>query len=204
MPKWDGFRALAFRDGRDVEIQSRHGRPFARYFPELTDALRALPEHRFAVDGEIVVAGPAGFDFPALMARLHPSASRVERFREETPVSFLAFDLVALDDEDLRPVPFVGRRTLLERLLAGAERPLLLTPVTDDVDVAAQWLERHTGAAIDGVVAKRRDLPYEPARTRRRKRDASGRTRRRRAAARAPAAGAARTRPRPPCPVPEP
>src|SRR3712207_134627 len=105
-PKWDGFRCLVFRDGADVDLRSRNDRPLARYFPELVEALLALPAERFALDGEIVVASAAGFDFPALMARLHPSRSRVDRLREETPASLVLFDALALGGDDLRARPF--------------------------------------------------------------------------------------------------
>ena len=161
-PKWDGFRALGFRDGPEVDIRSRHGRPLARYFPELVDALLALPAGAFVLDGEIVLVGPGGFDFPALMSRLHPTPSLVERLRRETPSSFIAFDLLAAGDEVLLSTPFEERRARLERLLAPARPPLFVTPVTADADVAAGWLERFRGAGVDGVVAKQRTLAYEP------------------------------------------
>ena len=155
-PKWDGFRALVFRDGGEVDIQSRHGRPLSRYFPELVEAFAALPAERFVVDGEIVVLGPEGSDFPALMARLHPTASRVQRLSRETPSSFVAFDLLAVEDDDLRERPFAERRARLERVLAE-QGPLSRTPITADVDTASAWLRRY-----EGIVAKRRDLTYEP------------------------------------------
>jgi ATP-dependent DNA ligase len=158
-PKWDGFRALGFRDGDDVELQSRHGRPLGRYFPELTDALGSLAERRFVLDGEIVAVREDELDFPALMARLHPTASRVERLRRETPASFVAFDLLAAAGESLLSAPFHERRARLEELLADAPPPLAVTPATADVELAARWLER-----FEGVVAKARDLPYEPGR----------------------------------------
>lgn len=163
-PKWDGFRCLAFAArGGEVDLRSRNQRPLARYFPELVEALRALP--RAAVlDGEIVVAGARGFDFSALLSRLHPSASRVARLSRETPASYVVFDLLSDGDEDLRPRSFGERRARLEALLAGARPPLHLTPATRDPSVARAWLERSRGAGIDGVVAKRRDLPYEPGR----------------------------------------
>ena len=161
-PKWDGFRCLAFRCGDEVDMRSRHDRPLARYFPEVVAALRAVPQERFSLDGEIVVAGATGFDFPALMARLHPAASRVRRLAAETPAALVAFDLLALGGYDLRPAPFGERRERLAGLLAGGGPPLHLTPATDDADTAAGWLERFAGGGIDGVVAKRRDLPYEP------------------------------------------
>ncbi len=156
-PKWDGFRALVFREPGQLDIRSRHGRPLARYFPELVDALARQAVERFVVDGEIVVLGGRGSDFPALMARLHPTASRVERLRRETPASFVAFDAVAIGNDDLREKPFVERRSILEALLDGADPPLFLTPITDDVETASGWLDRY-----EGVVAKHRGLTYEP------------------------------------------
>jgi ATP-dependent DNA ligase len=155
-PKWDGFRCLAFRDGEEVDLRSRNQRPLARYFPELVEALLRLPVDQFVVDGEIVIAG----DFEALLRRLHPAASRVERLSRETPASFVAFDLIACGGEDLRGYPFLQRRRRLEDLFAGAEPPLLLTELTDDEQRAAEWLD--AGQGIDGVVAKHRDLRYEP------------------------------------------
>jgi ATP-dependent DNA ligase len=163
-PKWDGFRCLAFvSPPREVDLRSRNQRPLARYFPELVEALRTLP--RAAVlDGEIVVSGPQGFDFPALLSRLHPSATRVARLRREAPAMLVAFDLAADGDEDLCSRPFEERRARLEALLAGAPAALRLTPATRDVAVARRWLARLPGPGIDGVVAKRRDLPYAPGR----------------------------------------
>jgi ATP-dependent DNA ligase len=161
-PKWDGFRCLCFREGDAVDLRSRHDRPLARYFPEVVEGLLELPAERFVLDGEIVLLSPGGFDFTALMARLHPAASRVERLRRETPAHLIAFDLVALGDEDLRPRPFEERRALLEGLLAGPPASVRITPITQDPAVAAAWLERFEGAGIDGVVAKRSDLRYEP------------------------------------------
>ncbi|HEX2273211.1 MAG TPA: ATP-dependent DNA ligase [Acidimicrobiales bacterium] len=163
-PKWDGFRCLAFRDGDHVELYSRNDRPLARYFPELGEALLALAESRFVMDGEIVVRGADGVDFGALMLRLHPSPSRVARLRAETPGSFVAFDLLALAGTDLRPAPFAERRAHLTEVVAGAPPSLLLTPITDDVEVAARWLERFAGGGIDGVVAKDPGAPYQAGR----------------------------------------
>src|ERR671933_1150643 len=139
-PKWDGFRALAFRDGADVELQSRNLNPFGRYFPELTEALLELSRPRFVLDGEIVISEQAGFDFGALLKRVPPARSRVERLRLETPAAFVAFDLVAEDDDDLRRTPFADRRRRLERLLVEARPPLLITPLTSDPEVASTWL----------------------------------------------------------------
>ncbi len=160
-PKWDGFRALAFRDGDAVELQSRHGRPLARYFPEIVEALLELETPRFVIDGEVVVAGSDGLDFPALMARLHPVESRVERLRRETPARLVAFDLLALGDDSLLAKPFSERRARLESL-AGHEGAVVLTPVTEDPELAAAWLDRFAGGGVDGVVAKDRGLPYQP------------------------------------------
>jgi ATP-dependent DNA ligase len=155
-PKWDGFRCLAFRDGDEVDLRSRNQRPLARYFPELVEALRGLPRESFVLDGEIVVPG----DFEALLRRLHPAASRVERLSRETPASFMAFDVLASGVDDVRAEPFVRRRRLLEDLLGSAEPPLVLSELTKDEDRAARWLDSRNG--IDGVVAKHRDLRYEP------------------------------------------
>src|SRR5215218_9107239 len=161
-PKWDGFRCLVFRQDRDVDLRSRNDRPLGRYFPELVVELTGLGEDRLVLDGEIVVSGPAGYDFDSLLSRVHPAASRVERLSRETPARFIAFDLLARGDEDLRAKPFATRREALERLLADARPPLHLSPVTDDVETARDWLEHHQGAGIDGVIVKQREQPYEP------------------------------------------
>ncbi len=158
-PKWDGFRCLAFVDGDDVDLRSRHGRPLTRYFPELVAALRGLAAGACVLDGEIVAAGEPDFD--ALLLRLHPAASRVERLAHEAPAAFVAFDLVALGDDDLREEPFVRRRALLEELLAGAAAPIRLTPATDDPRRADAWLARFVGHGVDGVMAKQADAPYQ-------------------------------------------
>jgi ATP-dependent DNA ligase len=160
-PKWDGFRCLASVRGGGVDLRSRHGRPFARYFPELVAALASLGRD-CVLDGEVVVVGGGAFDFAALLARLHPAASRVERLAGETPATFIAFDLLADGADDLAAAPFRERRARLERLLAAAPGPLRATPVTADVAVAREWLARATGGGIDGVVAKRPELPYAP------------------------------------------
>ncbi|MFL5839981.1 MAG: ATP-dependent DNA ligase [Thermoleophilaceae bacterium] len=160
-PKWDGFRCLAFRNGDDVDLRSRNDRPFARYFPELVDALKHLRPERFVLDGELIVSSEDHFDFNALMARLHPAASRAAELALSTPACFVAFDVVAIGDEDLRAEAFTVRRERLERLLASAGEGVQLTPLTDDPVAARRWLEE-SGPAIDGVVAKRRDQPYSP------------------------------------------
>ncbi len=163
-PKWDGFRCVAVRSGDGVELYSRNRRPFARYFPELVEALAGLPESSFVLDGEIVVRAGDGLDFEALMLRLHPAASRVATLRAETPASFVAFDLLTAGGRDLRNAPFSERRRSLTELLAGVPSPIILTPATADRGVAAQWLERFTGGGIDGVVAKEEQSPYEAGR----------------------------------------
>ena len=139
-PKWDGFRAIVFRGGGDVFIQSRDLRPFDRYFPELHDVfLDTLPDG-CVVDGEIVIATPAGLDFNALQMRLHPAASRVAKLARECPAAFVAFDVLAANGEDLREAPQEERRRRLEGLLAGVGEPIHLTPMTRDRAVAAEWL----------------------------------------------------------------
>ena len=160
-PKWDGFRAVVFRDGDEVEIGSRNERPLTRYFPELLDPLRAALPTRCVVDGEVVVAGPHGLDFDALLQRIHPAASRIQLLARETPASFVAFDLLAVGDDDLRARPFSERRARLTEALAGARSPIHVTPATADRDVAADWFTRFEGAGLDGVVAKSVDLPYK-------------------------------------------
>ena len=159
-PKWDGFRCIVFRDGDEVELGSRNEKPLTRYFPELLPALRAELPERCVVDGEIVIATDRGLDFEALLQRIHPAASRIKLLGEQTPSSFVAFDLLALDDEDFRGHPFAERRVALEEALAGAHPPVHLTPATRDRDVAQVWFERFEGAGLDGVVAKAEDLPY--------------------------------------------
>ncbi|MEN3340096.1 MAG: hypothetical protein V7647_3772 [Acidobacteriota bacterium] len=161
-PKWDGFRAIVFRGGTDVYIQSRDLRPLDRYFPELHDALIAGLPDPCVLDGEIVIATPHGLDFDALQLRLHPAASRVAKLAEATPSAFVAFDLLAAGKEDLREVPQGERRQRLERLLAGVEPPIYLTPMTRDSGLASEWLSRFEGAGLDGVIVKPADAPYQP------------------------------------------
>jgi ATP-dependent DNA ligase len=163
-PKWDGFRALVYRGGGDVYIQSRDLRPFNRYFPELAAALRVGLPDGCVVDGEIVIATPHGLDFDALQLRLHPAASRVARLAAETPSSFVAFDLLAADGHDIRHLPQRERRARLERLLAGTAPPVHLTPMTEDRATAADWLERFEGAGLDGVIVRPAGASYQPGR----------------------------------------
>ncbi len=161
-PKWDGFRALVFRDGDEVFTQSRDLKPLDRYFPELAAPLRANLPERCVLDGEVVIAGPEGLQFEALLLRIHPAASRVALLAAETPASFVAWDLLALGDEDLRAVPQGERRARLEQALAGVAAPIHLTPATRDRATAGDWFDRFEGAGLDGVVAKRLDAPYQP------------------------------------------
>jgi ATP-dependent DNA ligase len=161
-PKWDGFRALVFRTASDVFIQSRDLRPLDRYFPELHQVfLDKLPPN-CVVDGEIVIATARGLDFDALQLRLHPAASRVAKLAKETPAGFVAFDLLALDDRDLREVPLGDRRRALEQALGAAGAPVHVTPMTRDRAVAVEWLARFEGAGLDGVIAKPEEGVYEP------------------------------------------
>jgi ATP-dependent DNA ligase len=160
-PKWDGFRCLAFRDGDDVDLRSRHQRPLARYFPEIVEAVRALPADRVVLDGELVMPADSGLGFAALMGRLHPAASRVQRLAAEQPALFIAFDVLEEGGEDLEPRPFAERRARLESLLGEGRGRVQITPATRDPAVAEQWLER-AGAGIDGVVAKPAGAPYTP------------------------------------------
>jgi ATP-dependent DNA ligase len=162
-PKWDGFRALVFRDGDETLIQSRDLRPLDRYFPELAGPLReSLPE-RAVLDGEVVIAGDGGLDFEALLLRIHPAESRVRMLAAQSPASYVAWDLLALEDEDLRGVPQGERRRRLEAALAGRLKPPVhLTPATTEVATAADWFDRFEGAGLDGVVAKRLDGVYQP------------------------------------------
>ena len=163
-PKWDGFRALVFRGAAEDElfIQSRDLKPLDRYFPELHDALlRRLPRG-CVLDGEIVIANERGLDFDALQMRLHPAASRVAKLAAATPSAFVAFDALAAEGRSLIDEPQRERRERLEALLAGAEPPLHLTPMTRDRATAARWLEEFEGAGLDGVIAKPEDAPYQP------------------------------------------
>lgn len=163
-PKWDGFRSIVFRSGDLVEIGSRNEKPMTRYFPEVVEAVKESLPDKCVVDGEIVVIAPGGdrLDFDLLQQRIHPAASRVRKLSQETPAHFVAFDLLALGDQDLRERPFAERRALLEKALAGAKPPVHLTPATRDRAVAQDWFEQFEGAGLDGVVAKPLDGTYQP------------------------------------------
>jgi len=163
-PKWDGFRAVVFRDGDELLVQSRDLRPLSRYFPELEAPLREALPARAVVDGEIVIAGPRGLDFDALLLRIHPAASRVRLLADATPASYVAWDLLAAGDDDLRPRPWSERRLRLEASLRAGVPRVRLTPVTEERAVAADWFARFEGAGLDGVIAKRLDGAYEPGR----------------------------------------
>jgi ATP-dependent DNA ligase len=168
-PKWDGFRSIVFRDGDEVELGSRNEKPMTRYFPELVEAVRRELPQRCVVDGEIVVATADGqrLDFEALQQRIHPADSRVRLLAEQTPAAFVAFDLLALGDEDLTGMPFASRRARLEEALAGL-RPsrvgaaIHLSPITDDPAVAMRWFADLEGAGLDGIIAKDPVAVYQP------------------------------------------
>jgi ATP-dependent DNA ligase len=161
-PKWDGFRMLAFRDGDEVELQSKGLKPLGRYFPELVELVRGLPGDRFVIDGEVVIIADGALSFEALQMRLHPAASRVARLARETPARVLLFDCLAMEGENLMAAPLARRREALEAFHSRAgSGDLLLSPYTEDRGVAQGWLAG-AGAALDGVIAKRADLPYQP------------------------------------------
>jgi len=159
-PKWDGFRTLVFRDGDEIVLQSRDLKPMNRYFPELVEPLKAALPERCVLDGEIVIVGSAGLDFEALLLRIHPAASRVKLLAQQTPASYVAWDLLAIDDDDLRETPLAVRRERLERVLRSAAPPVHLSPATRDRALAVDWFHRFEGAGLDGVMAKRLDAPY--------------------------------------------
>ncbi|MGH8962110.1 MAG: ATP-dependent DNA ligase [Jatrophihabitantaceae bacterium] len=160
--KWDGFRAIVFRDGDEVEFGSRNEKPMTRYFPELVEAVRAELPERCVIDGEIVLVDGDGLDFEALQQRIHPAASRVTMLSETTPAAFIAFDLLALGDDDYTGRPFTERRTALVQALDGAGTSIHLTPATTDRDLAERWFTEFEGAGLDGVVAKPLELTYQP------------------------------------------
>jgi ATP-dependent DNA ligase len=161
-PKWDGFRALIFRDGDEILIQSRDEKPLNRYFPELVEPLRSALPARCVLDGEIVIVKNQGFDFDELQLRLHPAASRVRLLSEQSPASIVLFDLLCEGDRDLCSQPFKLRRQMLETLLSSAAPSIHLTPATTDSNVASDWFQRFEGAGLDGVMAKPVSGTYEP------------------------------------------
>jgi ATP-dependent DNA ligase len=159
-PKWDGFRCVVFRDGDEVELGSRNERPLTRYFPEVVQAALDEMPPRCVLDGEIIIEGKAGLDFEALLQRIHPAESRVKRLAAETPARFVAFDLLAIGDEDLRKTPFAERRERLVAALADAGPNVSVTPATTDFELAEQWFDTFEGAGLDGIVAKPLDGHY--------------------------------------------
>lgn len=166
-PKFDGFRCVAFRDGDEVELASRGGKTLTRYFPEVVDQVRSQLPMRCVVDGELVVVrrepgAPPKLDFDQLQMRIHPAASRVTLLAEQTPASFVVFDLLALGDESFLDTPYARRRARLVEALADVVAPVHLTPITDDPALARRWFEIFEGAGLDGVIAKPPDIPYSP------------------------------------------
>ena len=160
-PKWDGFRAIVFRDGESVHLCSRNGQPLQRYFPELVEALKAALPERAIVDGEIILPSERGLDFDALQARIHPAESRIKKLAQETPSGFVAFDCLAVGDDDLREQPTSVRRARLAELFRG-NGALFVTPSTTNLDDAKRWFIDFEGAGCDGVIARRLDLGYRP------------------------------------------
>lgn len=160
-PKWDGFRAIVFRDGDEVEIGSRNEKPMTRYFPDVVEAVKAALPTRCVVDGEIVVPRDGRLDFESLQGRIHPADSRVRRLAVETPAQLIVFDLLALGNESLMASTFAERRAALEQAITPTDS-VHLTPATDDDVVAREWFVRFEGAGLDGVVAKPLRLPYSP------------------------------------------
>ncbi|MEV0127183.1 ATP-dependent DNA ligase [Dactylosporangium sp. NPDC050688] len=165
-PKWDGFRCIVFRDGDEVELASRGGKTLTRYFPEVVAQVLAQLPPRCVVDGEIIVirrdSGEPKLDFELLGQRIHPAASRVNLLAEQTPASFVAFDLLAIGDEALVEVGYSARRARLVEALSGVRAPVHVTPVTTDIDTARDWFDRFEGAGLDGVIAKPGGGAYEP------------------------------------------
>ena len=161
-PKWDGFRCIVFRDGDEVELGSRNERPLTRYFPEIAEAVKESMPERCVVDGEVIVAIDGRLEFERLLERIHPAESRVRRLADETPASFVAFDLLAIGDESLLETPQGERRKRLEAALEGARPPIHLTRATTDTETAQDWFASFEGAGLDGVVAKPMQSTYQP------------------------------------------
>jgi ATP-dependent DNA ligase len=161
-PKWDGFRSICFRDADEVELGSRNERPMTRYFPELVEAITAELPERCVVDGEIIIATDHGLDFEALQQRIHPADSRVRMLAEKTPAAFIAFDLLALDDEDYMARPFSERRAALVDALAESGPLIHVTPATTDLPTAQRWFSEYEGAGLDGLIAKPLTVTYQP------------------------------------------
>ncbi|MFG2549752.1 ATP-dependent DNA ligase [Streptomyces sp. NPDC048581] len=160
--KWDGFRAIVFRDGAEVELGSRTTKSLTRYFPELAAGLKERLPQRCVLDGEIVIAREGRLDFDALTERIHPADSRVRMLAERTPASFVAFDLLALADQSLLETSLADRRALLTMALSGVTEPVHVAPATTDIETAQGWFEQYEGAGLDGVIAKPLTLRYLP------------------------------------------
>ena len=161
-PKWDGFRSICFRDADQVELGSRNEKPMTRYFPELVAAATAELPKRCVIDGEIVIATDHGLDFEALQQRIHPANSRVRMLAERTPAAFIAFDLLALGDDDYTGRPFSERRAALVEVLAGSGPSIHVTPATTDLPTAQRWFDEFEGAGLDGIIAKPLTITYQP------------------------------------------
>ena len=159
-PKWDGFRCIVFRSGDEVILGSRNERPLTRYFPEMLDPIRASLPERCVVDGELIVSTDDHLNFEALQQRIHPAETRINMLAETTPAAFVAFDLLAIDDRDLRETPFGERRRLLANALGDCTAPIYLTPTTTDHELAAEWFREFEGAGLDGLIAKPVDDAY--------------------------------------------
>jgi ATP-dependent DNA ligase len=161
-PKWDGFRSICFRDVDQVELGSRNEKPMTRYFPELVEAAKTELPDRCVIDGEIVIAADHGLDFEALQQRIHPADSRVRMLAEQTPAAFVAFDLLALGDDDYTGRPFSERRAALVQALAGSGPSIHVTPATTDLTTAQRWFDEFEGAGLDGIIAKPLTISYQP------------------------------------------
>lgn len=161
-PKWDGFRTIVFKDGDEIILGSRNERPMTRYFPELVDALRLNLPPKCVVDGEIVLISGTRLDFEGLQQRIHPAESRVRLLAKNTPASFIAFDILALDEQNLMDRPFAERRAALEGALAGAKAPIFVTPAVQELSRAQEWFTLLEGAGLDGVLSKPLDGTYQP------------------------------------------
>jgi ATP-dependent DNA ligase len=161
-PKWDGFRAVVFKDGDEVVIHSRNSKPLTRYFPELVPVMQRIPPKRVVLDGEIVIFTGYGTDFDAMTLRIHPAASRVNMLAKEQPSTYIAFDLLAEGEENLLEKPLKDRRQRLERLLGPKQDSIYVSPVTRDREIAVGWLQEYRGTGLDGIVAKRVEGVYKP------------------------------------------
>lgn len=161
-PKWDGFRCIVFRDGDDLDLQSRNAKPLLRYFPELREPMLAMLPQQCVLDGELIIMGPRGLEFDSLQLRQHPAESRIRKLSVEIPATFVAFDILALGPDSLLTTPMGERRAILTRVLADAKPPIIITPATTDHRVAQDWFHRFEGLGFDGLIAKPLADPYAP------------------------------------------